>query len=196
MRISLYSCLLLPMLFLACNAADSSKTKLATKKERQATENKKSDEKSKDTSKKMDTSKELNHSLVADTTKEQEELTTVQVDFVTSYCGGAYPSDEILKEYEKQYPLANSYLLLKNKKGERFTVKTNAKGVFQEVLADGTYTVYMTKKVSPSSTVPFDPSCEVWLKSEFTQFTVKANKVLEREIILYFGCNPCLPPRP
>lgn len=120
----------------------------------------------------------------------------VQVSYVESYCGGAYPSEEILKEYEKQSPLANTHLILKNKKGKRITVKTNAKGVFEETLADGRYSVFMTKNVSPSSPVSFDPSCDVWLKSEFAQFTVKANKVLEREIILYFYCNPCLPPRP
>ena len=120
----------------------------------------------------------------------------VHVSYVESYCGGAYPSEEILKEYEKQSPLANTHLILKNKKGKRITVKTNAKGVFEETLADGRYSVFMTKNVSPSSPVSFDPSCDVWLKSEFAQFTVKANEVLEREIILYFSCKPCLPPRP
>lgn len=120
----------------------------------------------------------------------------VHVSYVESYCGGAYPSEEILKEYEKQSPLANTHLVLKNKKGKRFPVKTNAKGVFQETLADGRYSVFMTKNVNPESAIPFDPNCDVWLKSEFAQFTVKANKVLEREIVLYFSCNPCLPPRP
>ena len=145
---------------------------------------------------------EKEKTIVADTSQQETKKPAVTVDTIKvmyqiSYCGGAAPSEEILKQYEAKYPLSSSTLLFESiDKSKSFKVTTDKKGMIYETIKSGTYNVFMTDNYSESVGTVFTSSCEIWLHTCFAQVTIKEGKTKGYKIVMNFGCNPCEPPRP
>jgi len=121
------------------------------------------------------------------------------VVFVNSYCGGIRPSDEMLQEYRKEYPLTNSTILLKNideAKNKSIKITTDSKGNFNAKLNPGTYNLFMTENYSKTMGANFNSSCADWLNQNFGPTLIFDGMNKGYKIIFTFGCNPCDPPRP
>jgi hypothetical protein len=145
-----------------------------------------------------DTAKEVKTEVVKIEPPNVKDSVSGHVVFGNSYCGGAYPSDEILKSYEKTYPLSKTTILLKNSnsKSKSYKVTTDEKGNFKAEIPPGTYTYYMTDHINPTINCTFAAWCKVWLEMSFGEVTITQGKWNGYQIIYGFGCNPCEPPRP
>jgi len=117
------------------------------------------------------------------------------VTFKNQYCGGAWPSDEILESYETQYPLTSSTILLKNnkQKDKVIEINTDKEGHFNSPLEPGTYDYYMTKSYNKDMNCAFKADCKKWLNKCFGQITIKEGKYDGYKIVFAFECNPCEP---
>lgn len=121
-----------------------------------------------------------------------------KVVFMNSYCGGAWPSQEILDSYQQEYPLKNCTIKLtedKNK-SKSILITTDNNGLFHAELKPGVYNCFMTNKIGKAMRSSFDPSCKIWLASCFGQCKITEKQKKVYKIVFQFGCNPCLPPRP
>jgi hypothetical protein len=141
--------------------------------------------------------------IIVDTLIKNKEI--IQVIYITGnavfmngYCGGAWPSEEILKSHEKEYPLTNTTILLKNKtgKGKPIKITTDSKGNFKTKLQPGIYNYYMTASYDKKMGSKFNETCELWLTYNFGEIEITKRKTSGNKIILEFGCNPCEPARP
>lgn len=120
------------------------------------------------------------------------------VVFTNSYCGGVRPSQETLDECNKEFPLVNSTILLKNAnvKSKAFKIAIDDKGKFNKPLEVGTYNYFMTTSYSKTIGCAFNSTCEIWLKRSFGQITIVEGQTEGYKITYNFGCNPCEPKRP
>lgn len=121
-----------------------------------------------------------------------------KVVYMNSYCGGAWPSQEILDSYQQEYPLKNCTIKLTNDKdiSKSILITTDNNGLFHSELKPGVYNCFMTKKIGKTMKSNFDPSCQIWLASCFGQCKIIGKQKDGYKIVFQFGCNPCLPPRP
>lgn len=69
---------------------------------------------------------------------------TGNVFYNYSYCGGAQPSEEILKQREKLQPLYTSEIHLTTRE-KSITITTDKSGVFTANIPNGTYDIYLVK---------------------------------------------------
>ena len=136
----------------------------------------------------------IKKAIVKEEPKKQENVSG-SVTFSNKYCGGAWPSDEILEGYKTQYPLRNSTILLKSKNQKDNTIKitTDRKGNFNLPLDAGTYDYFMTESFNQEMNCAFTSSCKKWLNQCFGQIKIKEGKNSGYKIIFDFGCNPCEP---
>lgn len=72
------------------------------------------------------------------------QLINGNVFFSYSYCGGAKPTEEILKQYQKLQPLYTSEIHLTTRE-KSITITTDKSGVFTANIPDGTYDIYLVK---------------------------------------------------
>lgn len=123
---------------------------------------------------------------------------SVRAYFKNSYCGGAYPSEEILREYETTYPLRSSMLVLENVKtpGNFVLVYTDGAGDFQAALEEGTYNYYMSDRFDRTMGAHFSSDCPQWMAWRFGQLEIGSAPQQIYEMEYDFGCNPCEGPRP
>lgn len=61
-----------------------------------------------------------------------------------SYCGGARPTEEVLKQMEKLYPLPASEIHLRTRE-KSIVITTDKSGVYAANIPDGTYDIYLIK---------------------------------------------------
>ncbi len=121
---------------------------------------------------------------------------TTKVVFCNSYCGGAYPGEEILEHYKQEYVFSNStFILKKDSSNKKIKVSTDSNGIFNAYLAPGKYHFYMTKQYNKKIGTNFNPDCNVWLSKVFGELEVLP-KESKYKMVYSFGCSPCEPPRP
>ncbi|HWY12597.1 MAG TPA: hypothetical protein VN026_14790 [Bacteroidia bacterium] len=117
------------------------------------------------------------------------------------YCGGAKPSPEILKQYEKPLIYANKKLIIVSAKGKIDSVKTDSKGVLKLKLKPGLYKLYEPwryHKATPDGTdiKNFDKEClqKVWAKVDILIDTQKKKQHIEVNIDPLFCMHeiPCV----
>ncbi|MFN3404112.1 MAG: prealbumin-like fold domain-containing protein [Cytophagaceae bacterium] len=84
--------------------------------------------------------------------KQKKYIVKGRVTFTSSYCGGAAPTDEILELHQRQQPLANKTLYIRQGKENNTakkiisTIITDSKGEFQISLPPGNYVVVDDRK--------------------------------------------------
>jgi len=120
------------------------------------------------------------------------------VVFTNSYCGGVRPSQEILDEYKKEYPLINSTILFQNTNDKSTAIKatTDSSGITVVSLKAGVYNYFMTESYCKTMGCAFTSTCDIWLKRYFGQVTIVEGETNGYKITYNFGCNPCEPNRP
>lgn len=129
--------------------------------------------------------------------QKQKLKDTIKVVYKNSYCGGAAPSEEILKAYNTLYPLKNTTIVLKNSSPkETIELTTDKNGIAIAELKSGKYNYFMTEKYTSNSNISFSSSCKSWLSMSFGQIIISENKTKGYLIQFDYGCNPCEPPRP
>jgi len=123
---------------------------------------------------------------------------SIGVVFTNSYCGGVRPSQEILEECKKEFPLINSTILFQdiNDKNKSIKATTDSSGIAIVPLKSGVYNYFMTASYSKTMNCAFTSTCDIWLKKCFGQVTIVKGETDGYKIAYNFGCNPCLPPRP
>lgn len=104
-----------------------------------------------------------------------------------SYCGGAAPSEEVLKQTRQFHLLTSSTLLLKNKTVSK-EVKTDANGTFTTDLPSGQYDVYLTNGVNPKIHSVKENDCENCLTKPIAKADLDTRKV--GTIYITFPCAP------
>ena len=120
--------------------------------------------------------------------------------FTSSYCGGARPTQEILKQYATPKILPNTTLHLHeilDTSKTNYTLVTDKNGKFTSCMPPGTYNVYITDKYDTNALPDFDPECKEWLEQALTQIEIKDDIPTNTEVNLklFFHCNPCQIPR-
>lgn len=123
------------------------------------------------------------------------------------YCGGAAPSEEIIKNLATEKPLANTQLFLKagnsdlRDKPILQTLTTDANGNFELSVAAGTYSLVVREKTQDFSKgimAKFGntPECISWQNSPNIVIVVKKSSKKAITYKTHIDCNKCLPPRP
>lgn len=136
--------------------------------------------------------------------KDGEFAVELEVYTSSDYCGGAAPTDEIMKELTKSSLFTNGtlYFVLRNDEGgavKEFTVNTNAKGKFKIYLTPGMYDIYLKskddrKKVVESVEENFRECTGIFMEQAPGHVHVWSD--VKQKIDLHTMCNPCLPPAP
>jgi hypothetical protein len=121
------------------------------------------------------------------------------------YCGGAPPSEEMMKEMMTPKPIENRniYLMRFDENGTELNeieLKTNELGQITTLLEAGSYNIfYLSKKEQQQIIADLE---EEGLKECFKNFfslpkaAIQVNGDVEKTIIMHDMCNPCLPPAP
>lgn len=127
------------------------------------------------------------------------EKTTVEVtvNFTSDYCGGAYPSEDILSALKKPRLMTNQKIfIVKEGNGEEAIneVKTSEKGIFSTDLEPGKYNIFLPEKMSDFiGKMASKEICENWKKTPNGTFEVVENvKVVSASV--YKTCSPCVDP--
>jgi len=117
------------------------------------------------------------------------------------YCGGAKPSPEILKQYEKPLLYADKKLIIVSANGKIDSTKTNPKGILKIKLKPGSYKLYEPwryHKTSPDGTAlaNFDLEClqKAWAKVDILIDTKKKKQAIVVDIDPFFCMHeiPCI----
>lgn len=121
-------------------------------------------------------------------TASTNESTTFKVMFTSDYCGGAYPSDEILEALKKPKPLKGEEIYIKSTSEDAkfISIKTNEDGEFSADLAEGDFLIFLKEKIEAKN-------CEEWSTKANGNFTF--TKGSENQTInVHRTCNPCNEP--
>jgi hypothetical protein len=119
-----------------------------------------------------------------------QQKVKVRVTYTNSYCGGARPTNEILKRYNTPQALSEYKIKLKNKK--TVIVKTDSSGYFMHKLNVGKYLVFLTEEKSKTLFLNYNADCIKMIKVSYGELIVEKGKSVY-EINLHFPCNPCEP---
>ena len=141
---------------------------------------------------------------------EKEDMFNVRItlNHYYPYCGGVYPTDDQMNDYQ---PENGSFLLIDLESGEKRTVVTEGAGIIQLNLKPGRYGLketfkdcsfddFMKRFPQPDNDtyLQTNPDCyKNWWASNFMEFTVTA---VETQLELshtffdqcFIGYNPCL----
>lgn len=129
---------------------------------------------------------------------------SLTISSTNEYCGGAAPSEEMLKEMStpKVLPNATVYFVKRNDEGvntEEFAFTTDGKGRISLQLMPGHYYVYnMSQKQLNESVVNMTPEIKECTLAFLHQsaFDFPVFEDIDSKIIFHIRCNPCLPPAP
>lgn len=120
--------------------------------------------------------------------------------YTSDYCGGAYPSDEILAAMKQERTLDNTEMVLKAvETGNMERVTTGMKGQANIALTPGRYEVYFPVKISAeAAAAAISPEqCAKWKKTPDAVFEIAKDTELANILLkVHRTCNPCEPPRP
>lgn len=138
--------------------------------------------------------------------KKVEGMHALDLVFMSSqeYCGGAAPSEEMLKELStpKAMPNTTIYLVIRNDEGntkEEFAYTTDGKGKIHLNLKPEHYYVYtMSQKQIDEEVAKMSEEYRDCTRQHIHQsafdFPVYAD--MDTKIVIHQRCNPCLPPAP
>lgn len=121
------------------------------------------------------------------------------INYTSDYCGGAYPSEDILEGLKKERPLAkNNLFIFKEGEGrdKMSEVVTAEDGTCTMELTPGKYHIYLPEKLSKGvSKFISQEDCDSWKNTPNATFEVTADDN-DLTVNLHKTCNPCHePPR-
>ncbi len=121
----------------------------------------------------------------------------VTVNYTADYCGGAYPSDDILKSLKKSKLMTNKKMFVSKAGAEKdamMEMTTSAEGVFEASLEPGTYMIFLPEKMSEFvSKMVSKEACEAWRKTPNGSFEV-TEESSSLTVNIHKTCNPCQEP--
>lgn len=114
---------------------------------------------------------------------------TIKVVFSNTYCGGAWPTQEIIDSYEHELPLKNSTILLKELNGNSKPIKvsTDSKGFIHTNLKPATYKYFMTKTYCKTMGADFNPYDSISMYRCYGKIIITKNKTYD----VFFKFNNC-----
>jgi len=128
----------------------------------------------------------------------------MELTISSDYCGGAAPSEEMLKEMNsaKPYVSGKFYVVQKNDEGILLSETehiTNAEGKLTLKIKKGMYQIYLfsseqRKKLVSNMDAKFRSCSTIFY--EQAQGQLHAWQKGKQQINLHVKCNPCLPPAP
>jgi len=121
------------------------------------------------------------------------------VNFTSDYCGGAYPSDEILEAWKKERPLSKKkFYVLKvgDELDQMMEMSTATDGTCSMELEPGQYQIFLPEKRGEAFGKFINKEqCETWKKTPNGTFEV-TNTAQELTAKVHKTCSPCQdPPR-
>lgn len=130
------------------------------------------------------------------TNLKQENIASGTAVYKLRYCGGARPTPEIEKEFNKEYPLASQKIKFVNVYDESDFVitSTDANGHFTVGLHEGTYDYYAV--FTPGSSLPPNPNCQKYFEHTYGKIFVSPGNWSGFKLLYAFPCDPCSPPKP
>ncbi|MEL7006447.1 MAG: hypothetical protein AAFN93_27525 [Bacteroidota bacterium] len=128
-----------------------------------------------------------------------ESVMTVKmnINYTSDYCGGAYPSEDILAALKKERPLSKKkFFILKvgDDREKMIEVTTANDGSCTMELQPGKYQIFLPEKMSsPTGKFISQEACDNWKKTPNGTFDVTTP---DQELIakVHKTCNPCQEP--
>ena len=116
------------------------------------------------------------------------------VKYNGSYCAGAKPQEEILKEIGKERELSNTTIKIypAGKKKPVYKVKTNGHGKATVILPEGEWKYTLTSEIG-KDVLYLNKKCSKAITKVYGTFTTKASGAAQIEILYHFECDPCDP---
>ena len=129
---------------------------------------------------------------------QQGIMKKIQVSYTEDYCGGAFPSDNILKAEKKVKAYTNKELIL-SKEGwpaeKMITYRTSSEGQFDMDLSPGSYQLFMPEKISATyreGSVMSREVCEKWKSTPNGILLIKEDTSGTLEVTIHRSCNRCI----
>jgi hypothetical protein len=126
-----------------------------------------------------------NSKIMVDTVPAFEIKGTVY--YTLSYCGGAKPTDEIIRELATPKLFVNSTFMLRNK-DSKYRIQTDQNGGFTASLPAGHFDVYFTKGTNLSIISGTANSCNNCLTEKTGTVNIIADE--KAKINIAFHCTP------
>jgi len=130
---------------------------------------------------------EVDSNLTEPDTLAPENLVGIAFTYSGSYCGGAYPSDEILEEVSRPQPLSEMKIVLKS--DYEFTFETDAEGKISAPLDPGKYKLFLDRG-NDTETSPFNVNCEAYYKKEWGTVRIDSTRT-DYKVHIEFPCDLC-----
>jgi hypothetical protein len=124
----------------------------------------------------------------------QKKTINVTFTYIQPYCGGARPSEEMLREAEKPKPYSNKTVMCVSTKGRIDSAKTDENGKARFKLKKGSYLVYESWRyyLYTPFNIPIESFDRECLKSEWQKATCKI--VVDRKAANVVGLHPIVVP--
>lgn len=117
------------------------------------------------------------------------------IQYTESYCGGARPPEELLKQYATPKPFASDTLRFKNvQTGAEFLVATDEHGHYEAILPAGNYVIHPAlRPTSQGGYSPnYDPNCKQWKELELYRLDdVQESEEKMVDFTVHIPCDPC-----
>lgn len=117
------------------------------------------------------------------------------IQYTESYCGGARPPEELLKQYATPKPFASGTLRFKHTEtGTEYTVITDEHGHYEAELPAGNYVIHPALRQTDQGgySPDYDPNCARWRELELHRFdNVKESEEKLVDFTVHFPCDPC-----
>ena len=117
------------------------------------------------------------------------------IQYTESYCGGARPPEELLKQYATPKPFASGTLRFQDTAtGKEYSVVTDEHGHYEAELPAGNYVIHpVLRSADQGGYSPnYDPNCKQWRELELYRFdNVKSGEEKMVDFTVHFPCDPC-----
>jgi hypothetical protein len=124
-------------------------------------------------------------------------LISGKIYYTSSYCGGAHPTEEIMKELNKSKLYLNTEFRLFNEDSKiEYYFYTDNTGSYSLKLNRGNYNLYPTKiKVDENNNGNgYNPNCDARLKTILATINIlESDSVINQNFNVHLECNPCDP---
>lgn len=123
----------------------------------------------------------------------KEKKTTVTMNYISAYCGGARPTEEILQELQTPRPLANCWIMFVHENNMAMKgplAKTNEKGEALLNLKPGKYKIFLASNKMNEAKLPFNKKCKAIYKMAVGEFEYTGS---DGSASVKIPCDPCDP---